>query len=326
MTDKQIKTYSEKVSEYWNLFNSEWTKDESDLPPAQLYHYTRLDTLLKIVQAGFDNPERFYFNNWRGTFLGSHEDQSEGLYGARTFLNYIEKIDKRQYGTIRHEELVKADWMFKNQYFLTSIISLTNSGCNKFMWNEYADKDAGVCLEINSNLLLKAKAKDVCFDGDDSRFWEVRYGEHSVQDLVDQIKPQLDKLLPSSAKSEHCNPGTRYLRTALHFAAHAYFGPRVKENKFSSEKEIRLITRHKDFDESILLSSGFNSESTPNRIKIQRDIAFDVTESLVTKIILGNKLKETFVFAQLSAILSKLPHAKDIPIVFHDEFLKSNAT
>ena len=185
-----------------------------------VYHFTKFDSLLKILKSG-----KIFFGN-----LKYANDPSEGLYPATVIENCLRDICESE-SEFRNIVAFFNINTISNENLNVYSISLTSVLSNIHMWMEYGDYARGVAIAFDVEKLLELLNKET---KEYLAFKPVQYDKQAVKDLVEGIY----------RKNKQNN---EFLE--MEYAILALY-PFLKDKSYRTEKELRIAFVHSEPDTS----------------------------------------------------------------------------
>lgn len=118
----------------------------------KLYHYTSVDTLLKMLDQSIIEDEGIsikYLELWAFP-TSSLKDKSEYRLYTDKLKEKVKMFAQKSNHSFCDKELEKLDKLCQCWFYT---ISLTDKNESPYMWKHYGDNYAGVCIELDFNLI-----------------------------------------------------------------------------------------------------------------------------------------------------------------------------
>lgn len=250
------------------------------------YHYTSLETLLKILQ-NIDMQNGVPMLQLYARRIDKVNDPTEVLVTKRTLLalvkNYEERNDVPKDNRIAHKieslsqkAISDATKLEKMEHPLYITCFSKKKDYNP-MWALYGDKHHGVCLCFSDDIKYRRVVKDndnaIIISGD------VAYRRLKDSESVNNCL-KVHYMFPSTKQEELESVVSDIL---------SYISPFIKNNNYSYEREFRLCVYNyisKQIEERWKKENGTFYENTKDNIKL------NIPVSSLKRIILGKKVPD----------------------------------
>ena len=258
--------------------------DEIERPPSRLYHYTSLDTLATMLEAGLAKPDSFCFGTWFAGSCLTQNDRAEFGIAGGAFLSHLRTHSNESYNRIPKlvdQYLDNLGPFVMNTVSETYAICFSKKADDLQQWLIYGDLGAGVCLEINADLLWDVSVEQKW------SFSDVLYGEHEI---CGDLEPFLSDCTETLAGTYYIKDEKQFeplLPLAVFIAFFSLVGAKSKSASFCQESEWRLFSQ--SWGETLTESLKCRRKVMNRNGYLRHGVIVDLhaKKSLVTKIILG---------------------------------------
>ena len=229
-----------------------------------VYHYTTMDSLLKIIEGIKVRSRNKYFV-FRATNIFFLNDPQEFIYGQQVLMETLREIeyDKPVYDNLclstffsRFPQKSEDEWLvefsnaIQNQNASPYVISFSRNNDSLPMWLNYGEGGRGVCLaftEYRSKVLSKSSNPKSINEAvvniyDSLGTYDVHYGKKDVDEKDNILKKNLDYMYDYYLKKVKTisKEDLFELQKGMLWGLSIVHAPYIKSKDYEGEREVRL--------------------------------------------------------------------------------------